>query len=73
MMGKTGKQQKTPTSEKQTSQGRRARECKVCHYKERAQIEQDFMGFYLLLRHYPDPVQKAAFSFIGTVVGYWLR
>jgi len=37
------------------------------------QIEQDFIGFYLLLRHYPDPVQKAAFSFIGTVVGYWLR
>jgi hypothetical protein len=31
-------------------------------------------GFYVLLHNgEPEPIQKAAMGFIGTVVGYWLR
>lgn len=33
-----------------------------------------FFSFYIILtRSSSEPVQKAAFGFIGTVVGYWLR
>jgi hypothetical protein len=30
-------------------------------------------SFFILLHNNQEPVQKAAFGFIGTVVGYWLR
>lgn len=44
-MGKKGKQRKAQTANKQTSQERHARDCKVCNHKERAQIEQEFIGW----------------------------
>jgi hypothetical protein len=32
-----------------------------------------FSFYVILTREHSDTIQKAAFGFIGTVVGYWLR
>jgi len=32
-----------------------------------------FSFYVILTRESAEPIQKAAFGFIGTVVGYWLR